>query len=456
MNKQTRKYILYISILLIFSGIAMYFVLKDDALEIWKTITSSDYRFILIGCGLFLVSLILNGLFLVSLTRFYNRNFKLRQGIANHMIGQFFSGITPSSSGGQFVQAYTFTKQGVGVSQAASILFMAFIIRQTVAVLFSAITFPLRFAQMMGITQTINILGIDFNLIMLSALGFVINVFILLGLFFLAFFKPLHHFVVHNVIGFLKKIHVYSEEKAQRKIQEIDTKVATFRIELKRLLSNWKILLLSILIAFLDVIVYNSYPYVMGMAVHAEVTGSYLDALCMSNFLSLITMMIPIPGAAGGAELVFQFMFSNFMGGSPQYVNSINLLWRFFTFYLGVFLGALVFIFYRGSPKKEAMAIDRKAFLDVEVLSLTQELHFEMNQSDLIEKEVPQDNKTKGKRSRKKYRPSVMDDEESVEEHFAHLKQELQPQFDSNEEILLKEDEIKEENLENNEDKKES
>ena len=440
MNKQTRKYILYISLLLIFSGIAIFFVLKDDAVEIWNTIINSDYRFILLGCGLFLLSLILNGFLLVILTRFYNRNYKLRQGVANHMIGNFFSGITPSSSGGQFVQAYTFTKQGISVSQAASILFMAFIIRQTVAVLFSAIAFPLRFAQMMNITQTINILGIDFNFIMLSVLGFVINIFILFGLFFLAFCKPLHHFVVHNVVGFLKKIHVYSQEKAERKIQEIDTKVATFRIELRRLLTNWKLLLLSVLISFFDTIVYNSYPYVMGLAVKAGVTGSYLDAICMSNFLSLITMMIPIPGAAGGAELVFQFMFSNFMGADPRFVNSINLLWRFFTFYLGVFLGALVFIFYRGSPKKDAMSIDSRTLLDVEIMSLTQELHFEMDNMDssMKESQTP-------RRGRKKYRPTVMDEEESVEERIAHLKQELQSQFDSNEKILEKEEKKEEE-----------
>lgn len=444
MKKQTKKYILYISILLIFSGVAMYFVLKDDAAQIWNTIISSDYKYILLGFGLFIISLILNGLFLVSLTRFYNRHYKLRQGVANNMIGQFFSGITPSSSGGQFVQAYTFTKQGVGVSQAASILFMGFIVRQTVAVVFSTITFPLRFSQMMSITQTINIFGFDFNLILLSIIGFGINIFVLFSLFFLAFFKPLHRFVIKNVIGFLKKIRVFSEEKAKRKIEEIDTKVATFRIELKRLLTNWKVLIVAILIAFLDSIIYNSYPYIMGLAVHADMKNSYIDALCMSNFLYLITMMIPIPGAAGGAELIFQFLFSSFMGGDPQFVNSINLLWRFFTFYLGVFLGALVFIFYRGSPKKEAMALDSKSFLDVEILSLTQELHFES--ASLSQKEEKDDkNKTATKKTRKKYRPTLIDEEESVEEHFAHLKQELQSQFDSNEEQLKKEEEEKKE-----------
>ena len=446
MSKQAKKYIIYVSILLIFTGVALYFVLKDDAVKIWNTIISSDYRFILLGFGLFILSLLLNGLFLVFLTRFYNREFKLRQGIANHMIGQFFSGITPSSSGGQFVQAYTFTKQGVGVSQAASILFMAFIIRQTVAVLFSAITFPLRFTQMMNITQTINIFGVDFNMILLSIIGFAINIFVIFGLFFLAFFKPLHRFVVHNVIGFLKKIHIYSEEKATRKIQEIDTKVATFRVELKRLFTNWKILLVSFIIIFLDVIVYNSYPYVMGLATKAQMSNSYIDALCMSNFLSLITMMIPIPGAAGGAELVFQFLFSSFMGGDPQFVNSINLLWRFFSFYLGVFMGAIVFIFYRGSPKKDAISMDAKSFLDVEILSLTQELHFEMNQFNKEEK--VEDKKTPQKRTRKKYRPKLIDEEESVETHFAHLKQELQAQFDSNEEQLKKEEEKSEDNKE--------
>ena len=433
MTKQTRKYIIYVLILVVFSVAAIYFTLKDDAEAIFNSIASADYKYLLLGLLMVLISYSLNGLFLMFLTRIYNKKYKFGQSVANHLIGKFFSGITPSASGGQFVQAYTFTKQGVAVSNAASILFMAFIIHQSVAILFSTITFPLKFQQMMAFTQTINILGFEFNLIMLSAVGFVINIFVLLGLFFLAFSKKLHHLLVYGGIGLLKKLKIFSEEKAEKTRNDIETKVATFRVELKRLLTNWKVLLITIILAFLDMAVNNSFPYVMGLAVGAPMSGDIIDGICMSNYVGLITMMIPIPGAAGGAELVFQFMFSTFLGTSANYVNSINLLWRFFTFYLPVFIGALVFFFYGASPKKDVIKIDND-MKSISILSLTQEINFNIQNVDKIITEPT------GKRKSKKYRPRIIDEqiteiseEIDVEERMRLLKQELQPMLDENE-----------------------
>ncbi len=424
MTKQTRKYIIYIIILIIFSSVAIYFTFKDNASAIWNTILNAKIEFLLIAVGCSVVSYLLNGLLLLLLTRIYNKNYHFGQSIANYMIGQFFSGITPSSSGGQFAQAYTFSKQNVKVTNAASILFMAFIIHQIVAILFSAVTFSFKFHDMMQMTSSFKLWGMSFNIIALSLLGFAINLFVLLGLFFFAFSKKLHYVCVHGGVNFLKKIHIFSEEKSQKLKHNIDAKVATFRVELKRLLTNWHVLLFSLVIVLLDMIVRSCYPYLMGLAIGAPMKGNLFDGICMTNFTNLITMMIPIPGAAGGAELVFQFMFDSFMGGAQEYVSSINLLWRFFSFYINVFLGAVVFIFYRGSPKKDVIEADIKSMSDIIVLSLTQEINIGLQQFN-------------EERKRKKYRPKVLSEDEiaidDVEQHFLEIKKELQSQLDKNE-----------------------
>ena len=75
MSKQTKKYILYISLLVIFSALAGYFVLKDDAEAIVNTIASSDIKYLLLGFVLVMASYSLNGLFLVTLTRIYNKKY---------------------------------------------------------------------------------------------------------------------------------------------------------------------------------------------------------------------------------------------------------------------------------------------------------------------------------------------------------------------------------------------
>ena len=449
MSKQTKKYILYISLLVVFSALAVYFVLKDDAEAIVNTIASSDIKYLLLGFVLVMASYSLNGLFLVALTRIYNKKYGFFEGVANHLIGTFFSAITPSSTGGQFVQAYTFTKQGVTVTNGASILFMAFIIRQMIAIIFSCFTFLLKFQEMAKFTATFEIFGFNFNLIMLSFIGFIINMFVLLGLFFMAFSKKLHYVVVHGIINFLRKIKVLKPEKAEEKKKEIDSKVATFRVELKRLLTNWKALLFSLFIIFLDSIIYNTYPYLMSLAVGADMGGkTIIDGICMANFVGLITMMIPIPGAAGGAEAVFSFMFSGFLGGDPKYVNSINLLWRFFTFYINVIVGFIVFVTYRGSPKKQVIDMDSKMIKEIEILSLTQEISFNINNIHKVE--ISSD----GKKTRKKYRPRIIDEQVdeldesiNVEKRFDTLKKELQDVLKENEKKISEETDLGDKSL---------
>ncbi len=378
MSKQVKKYILYIALLVIVSGIAIFTLLKDNPIAIFNNILSADKKYLLVGFALVLISYFLNGLFLMALTRIYNKKYKLMPGVANHLIGTFFSAITPSSTGGQFVQAYTFTKQGVSIEHGASILYMAFIIRQTISIIFSILTLSFRYNEMAAMTDTLTLFGFDFNIIYISLLGFTINTIVLLGLFFLAFSKKIHYIVVHGGINLLRKLHIFKKEKADKTKKKIDDSLAVFRVELKRLLTNWKSLLISLVIVFLDVIVSNSYPYVMAQAVGVNLEGkTIIDGICMANFVSLITTMIPIPGAAGGAELVFQVMFNGFIGDvSNNELQSINLLWRFFTFYLNLIIGFFVFIFYRGSPKTEVVENNMENIKDmnVEIHSLTEEI----------------------------------------------------------------------------------
>ena len=55
-------------------------------------------------------------------------------------------------------------------------------------------------------------------------------------------------------------------------------------------------------------------------------------------FVSMITAFVPLPGAAGGAEISFVTFFAIFMNGSD--LNLSMLLWRILTFYCPIVVGA--------------------------------------------------------------------------------------------------------------------
>jgi uncharacterized protein (TIRG00374 family) len=55
----------------------------------------------------------------------------------------------------------------------------------------------------------------------------------------------------------------------------------------------------------------------------------------------LIGSFIPLPGGTGGVEYGFINFFGNFLSGAI--LKTLMLLWRFFTYYFGMFIGAITF-----------------------------------------------------------------------------------------------------------------
>ena len=64
----------------------------------------------------------------------------------------------------------------------------------------------------------------------------------------------------------------------------------------------------------------------------------YFDLLGMNLCQSVASAYIPTPGGAGGQELIFSLFFSSIIKGSD--LLAVMLIWRFISFYLGLFLGA--------------------------------------------------------------------------------------------------------------------
>ena len=429
MTKNAKKYIVYISILVVVTVLAVYFVMKQDPKAVIDVILSCDVGWLLASIGVVMIYFILEGIILTILARMYRRKFPFYKGLLNMFIGTFFSNITPSSSGGQFAQAYTFSKQGVKVTNAASILFMHFILYQIVMVLFSFVIFIFKYNQLESMTSHINLLGLDFSVISISLIGFVINTFVIVALFLLAFSEKLHQFIVTKGISFLHKIKIIKNKEEQ--VIKLNTKVETFRLEFKRLTQNWPVLLITSILLLLRIIVISSVPYFLAKSMGLEFSSSneivnIIDTTSMTWLISSITQMVPIPGGSGGAELVFQNMFGGtfFTNATNADISALVLLWRSVTFYLGLIIGFIVFVTYRESPKKESFLHgDNRTLLELEVINLDNERKKTLILNEYVE-------------------PTIVSVED-IENRFKSLKEDLKKQLEKNEEIVNEEIEKK-------------
>ncbi|MBS7351295.1 MAG: flippase-like domain-containing protein, partial [Comamonas sp.] len=178
----------------------------------------------------------------------------------------------------------------------------------------------------------------------------------------------------------LVKAEEYKAE-VEKKILEINTKVETFRIEFKRLVSNWWVLLSSAFLFLVKMCLISSIPYFIAKSMHVQFAYdssllNFINTIAMTQFTTTITGMVPIPGASGASELVFQLMFAKFFVDCPQStISAIIIIWRGVTFYLGLILGCITFFAYHEKPSSsEAFKGDpRRTLLELQVINVGNE-----------------------------------------------------------------------------------
>jgi glycosyltransferase 2 family protein len=84
--------------------------------------------------------------------------------------------------------------------------------------------------------------------------------------------------------------------------------------------------------------------YLMMMAVlfSFHIAVNPIDVFLLQWIVFSLMAFIPTPGASGGAEASFYFIFKSFL--SPTMIGLVTSVWRILTFYGQLSLGAILFI----------------------------------------------------------------------------------------------------------------
>jgi len=363
-KKHRKRHLLNIVLVLLIAALVIFFSLKDDFNAVITSIASANVSYLVIAFAMAIIIFIIDGLILYILARLYTTRFKIGQGLANALIGVFYNDVTPSSSGGQFMQAYTFKKQGLELSSAASILVMHFLIYQTVLVLYGIVALIAKLPLFLGLNPVADFGTFELTLIPLSIVGFAINFTVIATIILLSYSKWMHTFVINSVVAIGTKMKLIKHPDATK--QNWQSQIENFRIELRRLQSNIPVTLLLGILFFIKLTIFYSIPYVIGLALKAPMTATYYDTVFLSAYLQMMTNMVPLPGASGFSEYFFTQVFVAIYG-SGAVTTAAQLIWRSATFYLGLIVGGFVTAFYRSSPKEIVPAkSDRKTFIELQ------------------------------------------------------------------------------------------
>lgn len=346
------KNALSIVLLIVVSALVVFLFIKDDMDGLLVALKQTKWIFILYAFGLMMVAYILDGLCLMILTREYKRDYSFKEALQNTMVGSFFCSITPSASGGQFAQAYCFSKTKVPVEDSSSVLVLNFTIFQfsvLVCALFSVIFF---YDEAVKLIPTVELFGINVSFTILIILGFILTIISVIGPILLSYSKVINKFIgwLVKVLGKIKII-----KKPEETLVKVETKIAGFRKNLSNMKGKEKTLIKAFFVALARFVIYFSIPFFIGLGLGVELENLNLP-LCISFgcYIWILSMFIVIPGGSGGAEAFFVLLFTNVLLSSTgaSLAAPGMLLWRFVTFHIPLIIcGIITFIF---NKKKNA------------------------------------------------------------------------------------------------------
>lgn len=255
--------------------------------------------------------------------------------------GQYYSNITPGASGGQPMQIYYLHKQGVPIGIGTSALVVRFFSFQFMLSVLTALFWignPAFLTAQVGDKMWVFLVGFIYNCVMVS------------GLLLLAFKKRIVGAAMKFIIRIGSKLHlVRNPESTKAKwFESLDTFHASIQMLRRRPLDFFLQLALGALqlICFMTVTYFVYVGLGLREANYGQLVTMHLAEYCAAAYT-------PLPGASGAQEGVFNWFFGDLFPG--ELLLAALLLWRFFTYYLSLIIGALTSLIYGLSTGNKSM-----------------------------------------------------------------------------------------------------
>ena len=249
------------------------------------------------------------------------------------LIGFYYSNITPGASGGQPMQVNSLRKAGVPVGNGTTAVTIRLIANQFMV---SALSLFFLLINRSFVHQQLS------GAIWFVRIGWVINFSVVPLVLLAAFRRSLIRKLASGLISLLAKIRlVRDRESAMRKTTEV---LDTYHTAIHDLLVSPGQLLLQCLcsaaglLALTGSIVFVYYAF--------GLSGTSWDRLLTLSLLLFVSASYtPLPGASGAQEGGFMYYFNGIFPGGTK--GLALLIWRFFTYYLFLFVGVVMVLLER-------------------------------------------------------------------------------------------------------------
>ncbi len=279
----------------------------------------------------------------------YPLNFKYVMFVS--LMGLYYSNITPGASGGQPMQVYYLKKRDVPIGVGSSVLTLKFFCFQLMLLVLGGIAW---IAQP-GFVQD-QLWGLKVFLIA----GYLFNSFSVCLIIFMVVNKRMVRFFILLFIRVGTLMHICKDPvQSAAKWEGI---LATFHSSVMLIRKRPKELLVQLFINGLQVL---SIMLVTVFVYHALGLRGMptIQIITMALMLYISASYTPLPGASGAQEFGFSTYMKNIFPATEMF--SALLLWRLFTYYMTLVVGAITTVVQttRGIIKAPSSKLDEQAAL---------------------------------------------------------------------------------------------
>ncbi len=242
--------------------------------------------------------------------------------------GAFYSNVTPGATGGQPMQVYYMTRRSVPAGVGTSMVTVQFFCFQTMLAVFGTV-FGILFYREIAIQLNGKMWMLYF--------GYCYNLIVVTGTFLMAANKKVVLKLIDWIVALLKKLRWTKDPAALKEKGYIH--VEHFHQCIQSLRRSPGTLFIMLLYGGLRVLALMAVVPLVYRALLLQGSSALL-LVSLAIMLYLTAAWTPLPGASGAQEIGFNLFFSGHFQDEKLFMGL--LLWRFFTYYISILLGAVI------------------------------------------------------------------------------------------------------------------
>lgn len=303
---------------------------KESLIIIEQNIRKINILYILICLLLIGIYFICQGTYIKCIMKTLNKKVSLKRSIFYSIVEFFYSGITPSSTGGQPVQLYYMTKDKIPLRKSYITLILNTVFFKMILLILGIVVI---------LFHNYGLLKSNIIYIILFILGFLIDLTMIILGFLLIFKTELVKKIYIKTCNLLKKQKFFRKKIENKNIDEV---IKRYSEEIIYIKTHKRTVVITFLITFIQRMSMFSIIYVIYRALGYN-EYSYFTLISLQISVQVAVEAVPFPGGVGVSEGMLHNLFVVLF--SLNFADVGMLLTRTFTFYIPLIMSGLIILY---------------------------------------------------------------------------------------------------------------